>query len=61
MSGERAELYKAAKYEVNTFPEDCDMTLPEMWAAISKQPEDMTPNEQFWWATCLRDYEQQNQ
>ena len=55
-TSERMFLYKAAKHEVTNYKEDCGMNLAEMWAAISKKPEQMTRNDKFWLATCIEDY-----
>ena len=56
---DRMFLYKAAKYEVQNFFEDCGMTISEMWKMISKDPDEMSPTEQFWHVTCVMDYEEQ--
>ena len=55
---DRMFLYKAAKYEVHNFFEDCGMTVPEMWEMISKDPMEMNETEQFWHITCVMDYEE---
>ena len=52
---ERMELYKAAKYEVETVYEDHGMSLPEMWEAVND------PNDSFWKEMCLDDYRSREQ
>lgn len=55
---DRMLLYKAVKHEVQEFFGDHGMTIPEMWERVSGDPMTMTPNEQFWYVTCLMDYEE---
>lgn len=57
ITADRIKLYKAAKYEASKFGEDCGMNTAEMWSRISGDPAEMAPNDQFWWATCIDDYE----
>lgn len=54
MTADRVELYKAVKWEVHHFHEDCGFTVPEMWDAVN----DRTGIEAgtFWKNMCLDDY-----
>ena len=54
----RMFLYKAVKYEVQNFFEDHGMTIPEMWDRVSGDPDRMDAGEQFWYVTCITDYEE---
>ena len=51
---ERLRLYKAIKYEVETFHTDCGYTLPEMWDLIKNNDTDTA---YFWHQVCLIDYD----
>jgi hypothetical protein len=51
---ERYELYKAAKWEVEHFHEDCGFNLAEMWDVVNMR----SGIESGWWwkNQCLDDY-----
>lgn len=51
---ERLELYKACKWEVEHFSEDCGYTLVDMWDVVNYR--NGIEAGTWWRAQCLDDY-----
>ena len=51
---QRFQLYKAVKYEVEEYAEDCGYTLAELWSIIQKDDE----KGKFWRRAVVTDYEE---
>ena len=50
---DRMELYKAVKYEVANFREDCGFGMVDMWNVVNGRTE---YSAEWWTRICLEDY-----